>query len=421
MTYEMMIDTIRQKAFRIAAIGYGNRVRKYAKYIEQNSDKAKLTVVVEPNQERRLEAMKKFSIPEGLCFSTIDDFFSADSLPVDGVIIGTPDHLHYEPCVRAIIKGFPVLLEKPIAQTMEECNDILNLSKKYDVPVMLCYVLRYHPYYRKIKEIIDSRELGEIVSVNHIANVGIDRTVHSYVRGFWNNTSHSNPIILSKCCHDIDIINWLIQSPIKCVSSFGSLKWFTLKNAPQGSGMRCVDCKIERDCPFSAIDLYVRRKEWINNFIVPSGDSLQEVIEKEMKSGRYGRCVYHCDNDVVDHQVVSMVSANNIVINLSMDCFTLNDNRVTDIKCVFGEIVANDNKITVVNFKTKEVVSYDFSTINNMPLHANADLKIMEEFVTLLDRNKVCSASSLLDLTIDSHKICFAAEHSRLTGQIVHF
>ena len=406
------------RPIRIAAIGFGNRVRKYLQYLKQNPDKGYLTAVVESNLARLKQAQETFQLEDKYCFTNMDNFFAC-AQPVDAVIIGTPDHLHYEPCIKAIEKGYHVLLEKPIAQSLGECEKLLQCSLTQKVPVTVCYVLRYHPYYKKIKSIIDSKELGDMVSINHTINVGVDRTTHSYVRGIWNNTATSNPIILSKCCHDIDLINWLTNSKAKTVVSFGSLKWFRHENAPENSALRCIDCECEQSCPFSAIDLYMRRREWISNFLIPKGENLEQVLKKELEEGAYGKCVYHCNNDVVDHQVVSMCMENEIVVNLTMDCFTLKDNRITDIKFVFGEIYANDSHIAVTNFKTKKTQIYDFSEINKLPLHANADLAIMEEFLSSFE-GSFTSNTPFLQSSIDSHKTCFAAEESRICHKIIN-
>lgn len=405
------------KIIRIAAIGYGNRVRKYLSFIEMHPELAVLVAVVDSNPLRLMEAQQRFHIKEHLCFANIDKFF-AQPLPIDAVIIGTPDDLHYMPCISAIKMGYHILLEKPIAQSLEECENILRYSTEKNVRVMVCYVLRYHPYYKRLRSILLGRQLGEIISVNHTINVGIDRTTHSYVRGLWNNTSQSNPIILSKCCHDIDLINWLTDSRPRYVSSFGSLKWFKSKNAPKGSSYRCIDCSCEKSCPFSAIDLYIRRGEWTSNFIVPSGSTLKDVLEKEMQNGNYGKCVYYCNNDVADHQVVSMLMDNNIAVNLTMDCFTMRDNRLTDIKCVYGEIIADDEKITVTDFRNKRVTNYDYTEINKMPLHANADLAIMEDFIASFNRPRGIDSPSLQS-SIESHKACYAAEISRKEKRMV--
>ncbi|WP_300796013.1 Gfo/Idh/MocA family oxidoreductase [uncultured Bacteroides sp.] len=393
---------------RIAVIGYGNRARKYLQYLKENPTAATLVAVVDSNLLRLEDAKEEFHLDEGCCFSDINDFFSSD-IKIDSLIIATPDNLHFEPCIQALKKGCNVLLEKPIAQSIEECNEILDLSKRVNKNVTICYVLRFYPYYQKIKSIIENVDLGDMVSINHVINVGIDRTTHSYVRGIWNNSETSNPIILSKCCHDVDLILWLTNSRVKTMSSYGSLKWFKSANAPVGSAERCIDCSIERSCPFSAIDLYIRRGEWTSNFVVPYGMNINDVLHEEIKNGNYGKCIYHCNNDVYDHQIVSMEMQNGVLVNLSMDCFTLKDNRITNIKFIYGEIDADDEKIVVTDFRTRKVVEYNYSDINKQPYHAGADLKIMEAFLSNVG-DKLSVHIPRLESSIESHKICFAAE-----------
>lgn len=411
---------------RLAVFGYGNRAKKYLTYLESHPGEIELAGIVDIDKGRLEEARQKYPSCGQIFYSSSDDFFSsADN--VDAVIIGTPDDTHYGLCMKALEHGCHVLLEKPAAQTMRQCRDIMAESARQKAHVILCYVLRYHPLYACLKEILASGKYGDIVSINHIVNVGIDRTCHTFVRGPWGDSKTTNPMIVSKCCHDLDLIVWLTGQKAKRVSSFGSLKWFRAENAPQGSAGRCIDCGIENRCPFSAPDLYLRRKEWTGNFIVPQGCTLEEVLEKEMREGRYGRCVYHCDNDVVDHQVLSMVMDNDIVVTLSMDCFTMKDSRITDIKCVFGEITVQDNMIRARDFNTGEESVWDFSSVAGLPLHAGADLKIVEEFIGKVRASKetertdkaAASGAPEISNSMESHRICFMAEESRLSGMTV--
>ena len=405
------------KPDRVAAIGYGNRSRKYLQYVEEYPDQVQLAAVVDSNPLRLHEAQKKFGLDDQYCFSSIDDFF-AQPLPIDGVVIGTPDHLHYGPCMAALDMGYRVLLEKPVSQTLEECEQILLRSEERQIPVTVCYVLRYHPYFKKLKSILARGDRGRLISINHTVNVGIDRTTHSYVRGLWNNSNTSTPIMLAKCCHDIDLINWYSGSRPKRVFSSGSLPWFHGKNAPKDSARRCCDCPCEESCPFSAIDLYLRRGEWTKNFTVPNGMTLHDVLWEEMRHGPYGRCVYHCDNNVADHQILSMEMENGVLVNLTMNCFTLNDGRLIELKCAFGEIVANEHSIIVTNFKTQKSEVHDFDSTNQPSLHVTADIGTMKEFIASF--NHTCDEDiPSLQSAIDSHKTCFATEESRLTGRAI--
>lgn len=407
------------KQVSIVAIGAGNRTNKYLEYVKQHPDKAKLVGVVELNEIRRNKIAEKFNIEPSACFTDYHDFFRS-SLKVDAVMICTPENMHYEPCMMAIEAGYHVLLEKPIAQTPEECIAIGEAARRKNVIVTVCHVLRYHPYFMKLKELACSGELGNIISINHRTAVGVDRAAHSFVRGPWRKESETNPMLISKCCHDIDFLLWLTKTRCRKLTSFGSLRWFKSTNAPEGSAHRCIDCQVESQCPFSAVDLYRIRRDWIANFDVPQGKNIDEVIEKELEQGLYGRCIYHCDNDVVDHQIVSMEMESEVTINFSMDIFTLEDHRATQICLTEGEIEGDETQIKVRRFRGGEETIYDFSDIKHKPFHAGADLDLMADFIEAIQTEGKYLRTSI-DLSVESHRICFEAERSRKEKRTILF
>jgi len=406
-----------EKPVKIVAIGAGNRTNKYLEYARIHPDRLQLVGVVEVNTNRMQHIAEEFGLDRSHCFCDYDDFF-AHSFPADAVLIATPEDIHYDPCIKAIDAGYHVLLEKPIAQNLAECNDIAEHAKRKGVLVCVCHVLRYHPYFLKIKEVVDSGKLGKIISINHIASVGLDRTMHGFVRGLWRKEKLTNPMLIAKCCHDVDLLLWLTKTACRRLSSFGSLRWFRSENAPEGSSERCFNCSIETECPYSAVDLYYNRRSWISNFDIPVGKTLDDVLMEELRHGVYGRCVFHCDNDVVDHQVLSMEMADEVTINLSMDIFTNDDYRETHIKLTHGEIDGNEKHLRVRKFRSNEEQVFDFSDISNKPFHAGADLNLVDHFVKALS-NKEYELQTSIENSVESHRICYEAERSRLTGKII--
>ncbi len=408
-----------RKPVSIVAIGAGNRTNKYLEYVKRNPDKVKLVGVVELNDIRRRSIATRFGLSDEQCFTDYHAFFQHPAL-ADAVMICTPENMHFEPAMLAIEAGYHILLEKPIAQTLEECVAIGEAAKKKGVLVAVCHVLRHHPYFMKIKELVDSRVLGDIISINHRSAVGVDRSTHGFVRGMWRKEAKTNPMLISKCCHDIDFLLWLTKTRCRKLTSFGSLRWFKRSNAPEGSAERCVDCKIELRCPFSAIDLYRVRRDWIANFDVPEGKTIDDVIEEQLHQGMYGRCVYCCDNDVVDHQIVSMEMESEVTINFSMDVFTLKDNRETHICLTEGEIDGDETTLRVKRFRGAVEEVYDFSDIVGTPFHAGADLNLIADFVDALLEGRGGLATSI-ERSVESHRICYEAERSRREGQTVLF
>lgn len=404
---------------RIVIIGAGNRANKYLEYARMHPDRLQPVGVVDINTTRRQHIANEFKISNSHCFSDYNTFFS-QPFPADAVLISTPENIHYEPCIKAIEAGYHVLLEKPIAQRLEECLDISAHAKCKGVHVGVCHVLRYHPYFLKIKEIIDSGELGSVISINHIASVGLDRSLHGFVRGLWRKEAKTNPMLIAKCCHDIDLLLWFTKTPCRKLTSFGSLRWFRPENAPKNSSDRCINCSIEAKCPYSAVDLYYNRRDWISNFDIPEGKKLNEVLLEELRHGIYGRCVFHCDNDVVDHQILSMEMESGVTINFSMDIFTSDDCRETHIKLTHGEIDGNETRLRVRKFRNNEERIFDFSNVVKKPFHAGADLNLVDDFVKTLTSTGHELRTSI-ENSVESHRICYEAERSRMTNKTIEF
>ena len=218
---------------RLAAIGLGNRTRKYLEYVQAHPEEVSLVAVVEPDDIRRQSVAAGFGLPEAVCFRDAKGLFAAD-LQIDGVIIASPDNLHFDQTMAAISHGWHVLLEKPVAESIERCRQISEAARRAKVQVLICYVLRYHPYYRKLRELVRGGAIGEVVSVSHRVNIGTDRMTHTYVRGPWGIAADSSPSFLSKCCHDVDILLWITGKHARKVSSFGSLRFSGRKTHPPG-------------------------------------------------------------------------------------------------------------------------------------------------------------------------------------------
>ena len=412
-----MERTSEAKPITIVAIGAGNRTNKYLEYAVRNPGRLKLVGVAERNDIRRHAVTAKFGLTPEQCFADYERFFE-NPVPADAILIGTPENMHFEPCMKAIEVGYNVLLEKPIAQHLEECREIARRARERGVMVGVCHVLRYHPYFAKIREIVASGELGQVVSVNHTAAVGLDRATHSYVRGIFRRERESNPILLAKCCHDIDFLLWLTEARCRKLSSFGSLRWFRAENAPEGAAARCLDCRIEPECPFSARDLYYVRRDWVSNFDVPSGATLDATILEELRTGMLGRCVYRCDNDVVDHQLLAMEMDDEVTMSLSMEMFTNDDFRKTHIRLTGGEIDGDERTLRVRRFRGGDAETYDFSDIAGQPFHAGADLQLIGDFIRAL-RDPSRPFLTTIDDSIESHRICYEAERSRRTGKTI--
>lgn len=396
----------------VVAIGAGNRMNAYARL---HPGEMKVVAVVEPNRVRREQLARQCGVLGEKCFESWEDFLLKEKM-ADAVFICTPDDMHYRPTMLALERGYDVLLEKPIARTYQECVDIVQKAHNLNRIVGVCHVLRYHPYFRKFREVVADKSLGELISINHIEAVGIERMTHAFVRGLWRKESETNPMILSKACHDLDLLVWLTGRKCLRVSSYGSLKWFRAENAPVGSTLRCTaGCSVESECPYSAIELYYRRKRWLRHFDIPAGKEEDEVIMEELKTGPYGRCVYHCDNDVVDHQVVSLLMEDDITINFSMDAFTRDSGRRTHFMFSHGEVFGDERVLTVRHFHSdRQEEVYDFSEYyGECNFHGGADLEIVRDFLHAVRSREGKVLLTNIDSSLESHRIAFEIEKQR--------
>lgn len=398
-------------------IGAGDRASIYAQFSQTHPNALKIVAAVEPNKVRLNEFAQRFGISPSCCFEDSDDFFRKDRM-ADFVLIASPDYLHYEHSLKAIERGYHILAEKPLAQTWEQCQDIAQRAKRANVTAGICYVLRYHQCYQKIKSLIDSKELGEIVTISHFEPVGLERMAHAFVRGNWRKSSDSVPMILSKSGHDLDLIRWLIGKRCRSVSSFGSLKWFKSENAPAGSAKRCTDgCQVEATCPYSAKKIYLSDSSWHKHFDCngKNATSADEILS-ELTHGPYGRCVYHCDNDVVDHQIVSLLFEDDITVNFSMVAFTKEQCRQTRIMLTNGEIVSDELSLTCHNFSSN--ISQTF-TFDSSLKHGGGDHGLLANFIDSVASNSPQILIAHIDDCLSSHVVALSAEESRLSNRLV--
>ena len=394
---------------KIAAVGLGNRTCKYLHYIAEHQDVAELVAVVDIDETRFDQVKGKFSLSPESCFKTLEEL--ADSgIEVDACIIGTPDIHHYEMTLKSLHYGWHVLLEKPMAQTQAECEEIARVSKQTGKLVSICYVLRYHPYFIKLKQLTESQHVGKILSVQHTERVGRDRLSHTFVRGPWNKTEMNTSVFFTKCCHDVDFVLWLIGEDVARVDVAKGKQLFTAENAPEGSAIRCVNCSLEQSCKYSAVDLYLRRKDWIKGFTALQGECEDDMIRRILNESRYGRCVYHCpENDVTSHQCVNLEMTSGIRAGITMDCTSEESNRITVIECE-NAIISGDESIIEVNYRNGQPTeTYDFEWAKKLKFHAGADQLIIKEFIEAVSEGHLQTRTP--DTTsLISHSICFLAE-----------
>lgn len=405
---------------KVAVIGAGNRgYEAYYPYIRENED-MKLVSVCDIDEERLEKIRKEVDLDEEYIFSSTEDFFKKMDQEVfcDAIIIATNDRDHYKTTMKVLDYPVHVLLEKPISGNKKEVVDIAKKSENMDRVFMICHVLRYAPLYKKIKELLDKGEIGKIMSINHNENIGYYHFAHSFVRGNWSNAEKSSPLILQKSCHDMDILLYFIGKKPLSLSAYGHLSYFTKENQPEGASSRCLDCKYQDTCVFSSKDFYTSNKGrgWRN---VVTDDATKEGLEKALREGPYGRCVYDSDNTVCDHQAIAIDFEDGVNVVFNLSAFSNEVHRNIKIMGSKGELIADDhtNEITIRRFKEDTSITYKVQAEHG---HGGGDYGLMDAFYKAIKGDKAEVLSGARESVL-SHLMCFAAEDSRLNKKMVEF
>lgn len=412
-------------------VGAGHRGQLYASYADDHPDELMIVAVVDPDERRRTAVGDHHRIAPELRFRTVEELIAAG--PVGQVVINaTMDRLHLPTTLPLLRAGYDVLLEKPIGVSMDEVLELQETAQTYGRTVMICHVLRYAPFYQEIKRRVLAGELGRLMNLQLSEHVSYHHQVTGFVRGKWSAQEQGgSAMLLAKSCHDLDLLTWLMSGiePVR-VSSAGSLMHFRRDQAPVGAGTRCLtDCQIEEKCAYSARRLYVDQGLW--KFYAWEGieqlgpdPTREQKLESLRTDNPYGRCVWHSDNTVVDHQSVLVEFADGATGTMNMIGNSAKPCRTIRLLGTEGELegVLEDGRLVLRRFDPEAEHGYaeeivDFSVTGEM--HGGGDLRLVADFVaTVRGKQPSVSATTLAD-SINGHVIGFSAERARLEQRLV--
>jgi len=404
------------KPLRIAVIGAGVRGTGLARKISSSEFAAVIVAVAEPDDEKRMSFAIEFNIPGNNIFSGWEDL-SHQLDDCDAAIIATLDNQHTGPAIACLNRGWHLLIEKPLAESFKDCLLIDKAKQEADKIVAVCHTLRFMFGYRKVKQLLEAGTIGQLIHIEHFEAIGNARFVHNYVRGRWAREKNNTFLLLHKCCHDIDYINWLIKEPCLRVSSFGSLKYFTPLNAPAGSTYRCIDkCAVKDTCPYFAVTIYVdgALEEW------PAKDICKvHTIEAHIdaiNNGPYGICAWRANNDVIDHQVVMMEFEGGTTATCTLSGYSATNGRRIRLQGSHGELLFDEaaGYISIKKFAEKESEIIEISSPDS---YHPEDKEIVNNWLSSI----LLSTSVSVDTkeALRTHAVVFASELSRNEKRVV--
>jgi len=420
------------KPIKAIVVGFGDRGQIYSKFALQNPELLEIIGVVDPNPVKREKAKKLYNIKDDMCFEYPDALYENTPL-ADAIINATMDRLHVETTIPLLKAGYDILLEKPIANNVKDLMKLKEVAHQYNRKLVVCHVLRYAPFYVKIKQLILNGEIGDLISIEANEHVGIAHMLSSYVRGKWNNEKTTgSSLLMAKSCHDLDLFCWLnSSSEPKEVVSLATRSTFIPERAPNGAGTRCmVDCQVEENCPYSCKNLYIDHNAfphliWDN---INGKDYLDVTMEEKVESLKtdnpHGRCAYKVESDLIDQQSVMIKFENNTTANFNLVGGVPKSGRRIHIIGTKGEIEGylKEKEFTLRKYNVHALkIETELIKITEeiSDPHGGGDMRIVEDFIrTLRDEEKSISSTTIED-SINGHLCGLGAERSRKEGTII--
>jgi predicted dehydrogenase len=413
------------KRLKLAGIGCGGRTFTYLSLAAQMPERYEVVAAADPNAERVEKVRKAAKNPAFKSFASDADLLAQPKL-ADVVIIGTQDAYHVQPCIAAMEKGYDVLLEKPIATNLKDVLRLEATARRLKRKVLVCHVLRYTPFYSKVKEIVASGALGKVISLNASEGVGAWHQAHSFVRGHWAVTEKASPMLIAKSCHDLDIISWLMDDRCVSVSSFGDLTHFTAANAPAGAPARCTDgCPAATTCQYNATLYATRHRGWLHWVYDQEPGASNEQINAWLAQSPWGRCVYKCDNTAVDHQVVAMRFGGAATATFTMTAFDGGRNlEIFGTKAVLRggdwHKQIGGAEIVVTEHSHGNATRYNISPmVGGYDGHGGGDPGLVIALYDEMMKDDPAAMRSSIHTSVQSHLIGYAAEQARRTGETI--
>jgi predicted dehydrogenase len=410
---------------KLACLGCGARAQTYASLAARHPDKFQIVAGADLLPERVAKIRQLSGNADFRAFQNGQALLTAGKLS-DVLIIATQDNDHYEPCRRALELGYDILLEKPIATRVEQVLAIEGLAAKQGRRVMVCFVLRFAAFYRKVKEIINSGALGEIMSLQASEGVMPWHQAHSFVRGHWSVVGKSSPMIISKCCHDTDIVHWLVGERCRRVASFGSLEVFRPERAPAGVPARCTDgCPVGEQCAYNALRYMTdMRVPWLSMVYDRAQEATVDEIVAWLRRSPWGRCVYRCDNDAVDRQVLLFEFESGLTGTFTMTAFESGRHlAIYGTRGVLkgGETYRKQFGAHLVLLPHEgEAIRYTVQAEDGgYELHGGGDAGLVQALYREMTAAPGQPLEAAISSTVHSHIIGFAAEEARVTGRVV--
>ncbi|MBR6633846.1 MAG: Gfo/Idh/MocA family oxidoreductase [Clostridia bacterium] len=377
----------------IGIIGLGARSVAYTKNLQTYFKEHKIISVCDIDEERLTNYVEFFFKDEKPDVYTDYKELLKDTR-LDAVIITTPDYAHREIVLDAMDRDVHIILEKPIEASAERALDIYRRAKGYKKNIMLGFVLRYTPIVERLKAMIDSGEVGEIVSISASENLAPSHS-SSYMRRWHRYNRYSGGMMNTKCCHDIDVIRFLVGSDVKKVSAIGRLGIYTHRD---GVAEHCCDCPEKDTCLYSFNYAGYKSKTRF--------DCMEDI------------CVYNSEKDVIDSESMLVEFENGVNLAYELSMASAEETRKGTINCTKATIEYHVTNRTIKIIPRGDGEPIYITLPEAVSGHGGGDLGLLKRFFAC------CEGGALANDSYDglvATLTCMAGEISIAEGRTVDF
>jgi predicted dehydrogenase len=408
----------------LLVLGAGHRGANFARLTAKTIPKARVVAVAEIREGHRRRLAALHDVPDERVFEDWSAALGRERV-ADAAIIALPDRLHAEVALAAIARGYHVLLEAPMATTLEACRAVVDAAAAAELVVTVAHGLRYAEHAQRLKVLADSGVIGVLMAIQRLASIGYGTFVHRHVRGPWRLEGASGFALLTAGIHDLDWIRSVVGDDRPCarIASFAALRHFCVEAKPKDAGDRCLQCKIERRCPYSALKAYLDRsmvgeRGWPLNVVVE--DPTPQRVVETLAAGDYGRCVYTSDNDVADTQVVDLDFECGPLASLTLSAFAPAGLRTTSLLGALGQLQCDGRRVEHAEFLTDRSRTIDLPPVEVGPPGTTGDEgRVLQAFVRAVATGDWSSNLSSPSQVLGSYELAFAAELARRTGAVI--
>ncbi len=408
----------------VLMIGAGQRAHAYASYADLDPRAMDVVAVADPDGEARERLATRYAIPADARFTSVEvaiEALEAGAFRANAAINTTPDREHVATTLVLLAAGLDVLLEKPVGTSRDELETLVGAVARYpDAVTRVCHVLRYTSFYAQLRSIVQSGLVGSLVAATHTERISYWHFAHSYVRGNWRRADTSSPLMLAKCCHDLDILAWTLGVTFTEAIGAGARRFFNGESAPPGSTARCgPDCAVADTCIYNAETIYGIEGDVFPADVLERGGTRASRLAALVDSP-YGRCVYHCDNDVPESETALFRTDTDLVIPLHISGHADRDCRITRIDGTEGSIearfFASGTRSSIdISFPDGREETWRVDAEAASSGHGGGDMGLVAEFIDAV-RERDTEGGATIRSALPSHYAALAAEESRSTG-----